>query len=75
MAEDDLKNLIKLRADIVDYRRAFAEKAVEGDFLNGAANVVDMQNRIEAIDRAIADEKKLSQKPYTLDNVVGKHGD
>ncbi|MBW8285070.1 MAG: hypothetical protein K0M55_15875 [Rhizobium sp.] len=73
MTNPHLENLVKLRESMVEYRRAVAGKVNDGAFIQAADNVVEMQEKIEAIDRAIADETKFGKTPY-LNNIVGTQG-
>ncbi|MDI7864100.1 hypothetical protein MRS76_19305 [Rhizobiaceae bacterium n13] len=63
MANQNVEDLVQLRAAIVDYRRAAAQRGKQGDFIAASDAIAEMQLRIEAIDRAIADEKKIEGPP------------
>lgn len=56
------KKLIFLRQHLVRQRRAIADSCQTPTLLNGAADIKRIQDAIDAVDRAIADELVVESK-------------
>nr|TFG52552.1 MAG: hypothetical protein E4H34_04855 [Hyphomicrobiales bacterium] len=61
MAQHHIDTLKKLRAKVVEQRRAMALRQSMGSSQESVEHMVNIQTAIEAIDRAIADEQALAQ--------------
>jgi hypothetical protein len=55
-----LDHLLKYRNTLLQHRRHLAQLAADDDGLNHADRIQKVQGEIEAIDRAIADERKIA---------------
>lgn len=55
-----LDNLLKYRNTMVKHRRHLALLGAEDDGLVHAAHILKVQEEIEAIDRAIIDERRIA---------------
>ena len=75
MAEDHIRVLIQARANFVRKRREMAEQMVpEGAAVTHfAASFEDLQDAIEAIDRAIEDEARLRGSEATAASESSAH--
>jgi hypothetical protein len=70
MSSDHLRELRNARNTLIDARRVLASKISPGKYRAEMANIMDefmrLQSTIEAIDRAIEDERRLAS---------GEHGE
>ncbi|MDK1376504.1 MULTISPECIES: hypothetical protein [unclassified Sinorhizobium] len=58
-SKEHIDNLLRLRRELVERRRAVASNREPGEIVATAKGVIEFQMSIEAIDRAIDDEKRL----------------
>jgi hypothetical protein len=61
MAQNHIDTLKKLRAKVVEQRRNTALRQSSGSSQESVEHMTTIQVAIEAIDRAIADEQKITQ--------------
>ncbi|MGX1256637.1 hypothetical protein [Sinorhizobium fredii] len=61
-SNEHIVTLLKLRQELVERRRAVAGNMEPGGIVSTAKSVIEFQMSIEAIDRAIDDEKALQGK-------------
>ncbi|WP_173513921.1 hypothetical protein [Sinorhizobium psoraleae] len=61
-SNEHIVNLLKLREELVERRRAVASNMEPGGIVATAKSVIEFQMSIEAIDRAIDDEKSPQRK-------------
>jgi len=64
-----INNLNILREQLVELRRSRAEYGVKGDPENAALHIAEVQQQIEALDRAIDDEVALSPSKVTVKKI------
>ncbi|MCA1444232.1 hypothetical protein I6F07_29370 [Ensifer sp. IC4062] len=58
-SKEHIDNLLRLRQELVERRRDVASNKEPGEIVATAKGVIEFQMSIEAIDRAIDDEKRL----------------
>jgi hypothetical protein len=64
MAQKDIDTLKRLRAKIVEQRRALALRQSNPKSTESVEGIIALQAAIEATDRAITDEKALLEVEY-----------
>lgn len=64
MAQKDIDFLKKFRAKVVEQRRALVLRQSNPKSTESVDGIVALQNAIEAVDRAITDEKALLEKEF-----------